>query len=122
MDVENDKNNQRNSWGGSQYSKSDNEPTPGGLQSELEGEDDASEMIHVHAMHLIESEMNSPLMICSMHVTVEDVPDIEDSQGCSDNEWTSCESKSDEEAEPVQLQAMCTTKGGAPIESKSTVC
>ena len=116
---ENKQDDQRNRWGGSQYS--DDEPTSDGLQSEPEGEDDASEIIRAHAMRIIESEMNSLPRIRSMRVTVEDVPDIEDSRGCSDDEWASCESKSDKEAEPVRLQAMRTTKGGAPIESRSTV-
>lgn len=111
---------QGNGWGGSQYS--DNEPAQDGLQSELEGEDDVSEIICVHAMHITENKINSPPMICLMCITVEDVPDAEDLLGCSDDEWVSCESKLDKETGPIHLWVMHTMKGGTLIEFRSTVC
>lgn len=61
-------------------------------------------------MRILENKNDSP-MLRAMRVTTKG----------SDEGWMTCDSGSDSEDEPVRLQAMRTTKGGAPIEFRSTV-
>ncbi|KAI1788260.1 hypothetical protein LXA43DRAFT_1063722 [Ganoderma leucocontextum] len=109
----------RDGWGGLQYS--DDAP-PADSQSEPEGEDKGSEIIRAYAMRTLEQE-NVPTLR-SMRVTVEDtedpeiqaarsMPQLPQDYPCVLDEGTS---------ESVHIHPMRTTKTGAPIEYRSTVC
>ena len=92
----------RNGWGGSQYSEGGPPEDP---QDGSEGEDEGSEILRAHAMRVLEQEQLPTLR--SMRVMADEL---------EDEQWHSCEEESDGEADTIRLQAMRTTKSGAPIE------